>query len=160
MAKPNPIPQGVHSVTPNLTIRNCAQAIEFYQRALGATEIARFPAPDGKSVWHAELRIGDSVLYMNDEMPGGPAEAPTKARPAPVSFWLWVPDSDAAFRKAVDAGASQLHPPTDMFWGDRTAMILDPFGYGWTFATHVKDMTPEEMKRAGEEFARKMKMGG
>lgn len=156
MAQVNPIPQGMHTVTPSLTVRGCAKAIEFYQRALGAQEVMRMPTPDGKAVWHAELRIGDSVVFMNDEMPGMPARAPDPEHPAPVGMWLYVPDCDAAYRRALEAGARTGMEPADMFWGDRTASIVDPFGYGWTFATHVKDLTEEEMRRAGEEFARTM----
>jgi PhnB protein len=151
-----PIPEGMHTLTPNLVIRDCAKAIEFYQRALGAQEVARMPAPDGKSIWHAELRIGDSMVFMNDEMPGMGPPAPTAAGPVPVTMWLYVPDADAAFQRAVDAGAKATMKPEDMFWGDRCAGVADPFGYLWSFATHVKDMTPEEMRRAGEEFARSM----
>jgi uncharacterized glyoxalase superfamily protein PhnB len=146
----------MHTVTPNLVIRDCAKAIEFYKRALGAQEVARMMAPDGKSVWHCELRIGDSMVFMNDEMPGMGQRAPTAQSPVPVTMWLYVPDCDAAFKKAVQAGAKETMKPDDMFWGDRVASVADPFGYLWSFATHQKDMTDEEMRRAGEEFARSM----
>ena len=159
MAQANPIPQGMHTVTPNLVIRNCAQAIEFYKRALGAQEVARFPSPDGKSIWHAELRVGDSVFFVNDEMPGMTNAAPSADRPAPITMWLYVKDCDGAYRRAVDSGATSKMEPKDQFWGDRTASVADPYGYNWSFATHVKDMTQEEMRRAGEEFARKMGSG-
>ncbi len=152
--KVNPVPKNLHAVTPNLTIANCSGAIEFYQRALGAEVRGVFPAPDGRGVWHAELRVGDSVLFMNDPMPGMSPEAPSTAKPAPVNFWLYVPDCDAAFRRAVEAGATVKMPPQDMFWGDRTGTVVDPFGYAWTFGTHVKDMSEDEMRRAGEEFAK------
>ncbi|HEX9402540.1 MAG TPA: VOC family protein [Anaeromyxobacter sp.] len=154
MASVKPVPEGMHTVTPNLTIRDCAKAIDFYKRALGAQEISRMPAPDGKSIWHAELRIGDSVVFMNDEMPGMGRPAPSADQPVPVTMWLYVPDCDAAYKKAVQAGAKETMKPADMFWGDRCAGIADPFGYVWSFATHTKDLTNEEMKRAGEEFAR------
>jgi PhnB protein len=154
MAGVRPIPEGMHTLTPNLVIRDCAKAIEFYKKAFGAQEVARFMAPDGKSVWHAELRIGDSIFFMNDEMPGMSRPPPTADAPAPTTMWLYVQDTDAAFKRAVDAGCKVLAPPTDMFWGDRCAGTSDPFGYQWSFATHVKDMSAEEMKRAGEEFAR------
>jgi uncharacterized glyoxalase superfamily protein PhnB len=150
----------MHTVTPNLVIRDCAKAIEFYKRALGAQEISRFPSPDGKSIWHAELRIGDSVVFMNDEMPGMGRAAPTPEAPVPVTMWLYVQDCDGAFQKATQAGARATMPPADMFWGDRVAAVADPYGYLWSFATHQKDLTAEEMKRAGEEFARKMQQGG
>jgi PhnB protein len=159
MAAVKPIPEGMHTLTPNLVLRDCAKAIEFYKRALGAQEMSRMPAPDGKSIWHAELRIGDSVVFMNDEMPGMGASAPSPERPVPVTMWLYVKDCDASFRQAVDAGAQARMPPEDMFWGDRCASVSDPYGYQWSFATHVKDMTMDEMKRAGEEFARQMQQG-
>ncbi len=156
MAGVNPIPQGMHTLTPNLVMRDCAKAIEFYKRALGAQEVSRMPAPDGKSIWHAELRIGDSIIFMNDEMPGMGRTAPTADAPVPVTMWLYVPDCDAAFRRAVDAGAKSTMEPADMFWGDRCAGVADPFGYVWSFATHQKDMTDAELRRGGEEFARSM----
>ena len=154
MARVNPIPEGMHTVTPNLVLRDCAKAIEFYKRAFGAQEISRFPAPDGKSIWHAELRIGDSTIFLNDEMPGMGRAAPSEANPVPVTMWLYVPDTDRAYGQAVDAGAKSTMEPADMFWGDRCAGDVDPYGYAWSFATHQKDMTREEMRRAGEEFAR------
>ena len=154
MASVKPIPEGKHTITPTLTIRDCAKAIEFYKRALGAQEISRMPSPDGKSIWHAELRIGDSIIFMNDEMPGMGRAAPTADAPVPVTMWLYVPDCDAAFRRAVDAGAKSTMEPADMFWGDRCAGVADPFGYVWSFATHQKDMTDAELRRAGEEFGR------
>ena len=156
MAGVNPIPKGMHTVTPNLVLRDCAKAIEFYKRAFGAQEISRFPAPDGKSIWHAELRIGDSTIFLNDEMPGMGRAAPSEANPVPVTMWLYVPDTDRAYGQAVDAGAKSTMEPADMFWGDRCAAVADPYGYTWSFATHQKDLTAEEMRRAGEEFARSM----
>ena len=156
MATVNPIPEGMHTVTPNLTLRDAAKAIDFYKRALGAQEVARFPAPDGKSIWHAELKIGDSIFYVNDEMPGMSRPAPSAENPVPVTMWLHVKDCDAAFDRAMKAGAKELGKPTDMFWGDRCAGVLDPFGYMWSFSTHTKDMTREEMQKAGEAFARQM----
>jgi PhnB protein len=154
MASVNPIPQGFHTLTPNLVLRDCAKAIEFYKKAFGAQEISRMPAPDGKSIWHAELKIGDSIFMMNDEMPGMGRPAPTRDNPVPVTMWLYVQDADAAYRKAIDAGAKSLAEPSDMFWGDRCAGVADPFGYQWSFATHKKDLSKDELRRAGEEFAR------
>jgi uncharacterized glyoxalase superfamily protein PhnB len=159
MANAKPVSNGRATLVPNLVVRDCAKAIEFYERALGAKELARMPAPDGKSIWHAELRIGDSVVFMNDEMPGMGRPAPTKEDPVPVTMWLYVPDCDAAFQRAVQAGAQATMPPEDMFWGDRCASVADPYGYVWSFATHQKDMTEEEMRRAGEEFARSWQKG-
>jgi uncharacterized glyoxalase superfamily protein PhnB len=156
MATAKFIPKGMHTMTPNLVIRDCAKAIEFYKRALGAQQIMRMPAPDGKSIWHAELQIGDSIFFMNDEMPGMSQPAPTQEKPSPVTLWIYTQDCDASYRRAVDAGAKGKMEPADMFWGDRVSSVLDPFGYQWSFATHVKDMTEEEMRRAGEEFAKRM----
>jgi len=156
MATVNPIPKGMHTLTPNLVLRDCSRAIDFYKRALGAEEISRMPAPDGKGIWHAELRIGDSVFFLNDEIPGMGRTAPTAAEPLPVTMWLYVKDSDAAYQRAIKAGARSTMPPSDMFWGDRCSGVSDPFGYLWSFATHQKDMTDAEMRRAGEEFARTM----
>jgi uncharacterized glyoxalase superfamily protein PhnB len=156
MAAVKPIPEGAHTLTPNLVLRDCAKAIAFYEKALGAKETSRMNAPDGKSIWHAELKIGDSTFYVNDEMPGMGRGAPSADAPAPVTLWLYVKDCDAAFQRAVDAGAKPMMKPADMFWGDRCAGVADPYGYWWSFATHQKDMTQEEMRRAGEEFARQM----
>ena len=152
--KVNPVPKGLHAVTPSMTIKECGRAIEFYRAALGAVVERLMPSPDGKGVWHAELRVGDSTLMMNDPVPGMSPEPPSAASPSSVGFWLYVPDCDAAFKRATDAGATGKMPPTDMFWGDRTGTVVDPFGYAWTFATRVKAMTDEEMRRAGEEFAK------
>jgi PhnB protein len=158
MSTVKPIPDGVSSVIANLTIKNCTKALEWYQRALGAELVMTTPAPDGKSVWHAEMRIGTSTVYANDEMPGMGCDAPSPEKRSSVGFWLWVVDCDAGFKRAVDAGATPAMPPADMFWGDRTGTVLDPFGYTWTFSTHVKDMTMEEMRQAGEAFAKQMGM--
>jgi len=154
MGTVNPIPKGMHTLTPNLVLRDCARAIDFYKRALGAQEISRMPAPDGKAIWHAELRIGDSVFFLNDEMPGMGRAAPTAASPLPVTMWLYVQDCDAAFRQAIGAGATVTMQPADMFWGDRCSGVADPFGYLWSFATRQKELTDAEMRRAGEAFAR------
>jgi PhnB protein len=156
----NPVPQARPTIIPNLVVREGAKAIEFYVRALGAREVMRMPAPDGRAIWHAELQIGDSVFYLNDEMPGMGAPVPTAERPAPVTLWVAAKDCDVAFQRAVDAGAKATMPPQDMFWGDRVSRVADPFGYVWSFATHQKDLTPEEMRKAGEEFARQMAQQG
>jgi PhnB protein len=156
MARVSPIPKGMHTLTPGLVLRDAVKAIEFYKKALGAQEVTRMMAPDGKSLWHAELRIGDSVIYLGDEMPGMSRPAPTPANPSPVTLWLHVEDCDAAYRRALGAGARSTMEPADMFWGDRCGGVSDPFGYQWSFSTHQKDLTDAEMRRAGEEFARSM----
>jgi PhnB protein len=157
--KVSPIPDGMHTVTPTLTISGCAKAIDFYKKAFGAEEVDRAMAPDGKSVWHAALKIGDSVVFVNDEMPGMTSPSPGPGRPSPVRLWLYLRDCDASFKRAVDAGGKAKAQPEDMFWGDRCGMVNDPFGYEWVLASRVKEMTREEMRVAGEEFAKKMAGG-
>jgi uncharacterized glyoxalase superfamily protein PhnB len=154
-SKPNP--QDRQAITFNLVVRDCAAAIDWYERALGAEEIMRV-APQGKEIWHAELRVGNTVFYLNDAMPGMGAPAPTglDAPPQAISMWIGAADCDAAHRRAVEAGAKSTMEPADMFWGDRVAAIRDPYGYDWSFAQRVKELTPEEMRRAGEEFAKGM----
>ncbi len=149
-----PIPEGYHSITPALTCREAGRAIEFYKKAFGATEIARMAAPDGK-ITHAELRIGDSVIFVADEFPGMSA-APTATKTPSVYFYLYVKDADAVFNGAVAAGCRADMPLTNMFWGDRYGKLTDPFGHAWGIATHVEDVTPEEMDRRAAEFMSKM----
>jgi PhnB protein len=156
MAKVSPIPKGKHTLTPGLVLRDGVKAIEFYKKALGAQEVTRMMAPDGKSLWHAELRIGDSIIYLGDEMPGMSRPAPTASNPSPVTLWLHVEDCDASYRRAIGAGAKSTMEPADMFWGDRCGGVSDPYGYAWSFSTHQKDLTDAEIQRAGEAFARSM----
>jgi uncharacterized glyoxalase superfamily protein PhnB len=160
MAATNPIPPGMPTLSPNLVLRNCAGALEFYKRALGAEEVTRMMAPGGSGmVWHAELRLGESVLFANDEVAGMSGPAPSVENPSPVTFWIRVADCDAAHRRAVGAGAKSIMEPADMFWGDRCGGVADPYGYRWSFATRVRNLTHDEMVRAGEEFARQQAGG-
>jgi uncharacterized glyoxalase superfamily protein PhnB len=147
------IPEGLRSVTPALTIDGCAEAIEFYKKALGAVEVSRAPDPSGKKVWHAELRFGDSAVFVNDAFPD------MGSTPAQGSLWLYSADADGAFKRAVEAGAHVKMPPADMFWGDRMSVVLDRWGNRWTFAQRVKDMTPDEMRKASEEAAKAFAQG-
>jgi PhnB protein len=149
--KVNPIPQGYHTVTPSLVVRDGAKALEFYQRAFGAEEKARIPGPDG-GIMHAEFRIGDSVVMLNDEMPEMGSKSPQSYGGTPVKFYVYVENVDAAWKRAVDAGAKETMPLQDMFWGDRTGCLEDPFGHTWLLAQHVADATPEEMQRGQEAF--------
>jgi PhnB protein len=149
MAKPKPIPDGYRTVTPYLTLKRAAQAIEFYRRAFGAQEGERMTGPDGTSVMHAELRIGDSLVMLSDEFPQMGTRSPETLGGTTASIFLYVPDVDAAFKRALDAGAQALMPPTDMFWGDRFAKLLDPFGHEWAMATHTEDLSPEEIRQRG-----------
>jgi len=149
MTNVKPIPPGYATATPSITVDDTPKAIEFYKKALGATERMRMAGPDGK-IMHAEIQIGNSFIMMNDECMGMRSAKSIGA--SPVSFYLYVEDSDAAFKKAISAGGKQIMPISDMFWGDRMGSFEDPFGIHWSLATHVKDLTPEEMKRGQDEF--------
>ena len=150
------VPQGFHTLTPHLVVRNADQAIEFYKRAFGAElvgGIARMP--DGK-VMHAMLRIGDSNLMLNDEMPEYGALAPVSGGSSSVTIHIYTPDVDRAFERATSAGAQVKMPLADQFWGDRYGVVADPSGHKWSIAAHVKDLSPEQMKAAMEEAMAKM----
>jgi len=143
-----PIPMGYHSVTAYLTVVDATKALDFYTRAFDAQVTERMPGPGGK-LMHAEFRIGDSVVMLSDEFPQGSTRSPESLGGASGSLFLYVPDVDAAFKQAVDAGCQVAMPPADMFWGDRFARLLDPFGHHWGLATHKEDLTPAEIgKRA------------
>lgn len=143
------IPEGMHSLTPHLICAGAADAIAFYVKAFNAVELGRMPGPDGKLI-HAMLRIGDSPLMLVDEFPQWGSKSPATLGGTPVSIHLYVENADAAFQQAVDAGAAVRMPLADMFWGDRYGVVVDPFGHQWSIATHIKDMSPEEMAAAGK----------
>jgi PhnB protein len=143
------IPEGYHTVTAALTVKDGAEAIAFYQKAFGAREIMRIPGPDGK-LMHAEIQVGDSRVMLNEEHPG--FVAPTVLGKATASLYVYVPDVDAMFKQAVAAGAKAAMPVTDMFWGDRFGAVDDPSGHRWGLATHVEDPTPEQMAQRQKEF--------
>jgi len=151
-----PVPDGFHTITAHLTVRDANRAIEFYKKALGAEVLGVAPAPGGK-VMHALLKIGDSMLMLNDEFPeyGGDA-APKATGGSGVTLHIYIENVDAAFERAVSAGASVKMPLMDMFWGDRYGTVIDPFGHKWSLATHVRDMSPEEMEREQEKAFSKM----
>ncbi len=149
---PTPVPDGYHTVTPALTVKNGADAIEFYTRAFGAEEVMCVLGPDGKSLMHAEIRVGDSRIMLGEEMPDMHCLAPSSVGGPTGSLYLYVPDVDAAFTRAVAAGAKALMPVTDMFWGDRFGQVEDPCGHRWGLATHVEDPSPEEITRRQREF--------
>ncbi|MGE3491617.1 MAG: VOC family protein [Vicinamibacterales bacterium] len=140
------VPDGYHTLTPYLVCQGAADAIKFYEQAFGATETARMPGPGG-SVMHAELRIGTSMLMLSDENPERGALSPKTVGGSPVSVFIYTEDVDALFARAVKAGAQGVAPPADMFWGDRFAQLVDPFGHSWAMATHKEDVSPEEMGR-------------
>lgn len=149
---PKPIPEGYHSVNPYLIVDDAAKAIEFYKKAFGAIEQFRMPAPDGKSLMHAELKIGDSIVMLADEQPNMGCKAPTSVGACTGYLFLYVNDVDAAFKKAVEAGASVVMPPADMFWGDRFGQVEDPFGHRWGLGTHKEDLAPDEIARRQQQF--------
>jgi PhnB protein len=153
MAKP--IPDGYHTLTPALTVKNGAEAIEFYKRALGAEEIMRIPGPDGR-LMHAEMKIGDSRFMLGEEMPEQGCRAPASVGAVSSSLYVYVQDVDKAFRRAVEGGAKPVMPVTDMFWGDRFGQVEDPSGHRWGLATHKEDPSPEEMARRQKEFFAQM----
>jgi PhnB protein len=146
-----PVPEGFRTVTPQLTVRDAGQAIDFYKRALGARELMRMSSPDGK-VMHAEIRIGDSIVFLIDESPDMGARSPQALGGATGSFHVYVPNVDAAFKRAVDAGAQVKMPVADMFWGDRFGQVVDPFGHEWGLATHKENVTPAQTRKRAEAF--------
>lgn len=148
------IPDGFHTVTPYLVVNGASAAIDFYKKAFGAEEVVRMPMPnDAGKILHAQVRIGNSYVMLADEF-GGCSTGPGDSGSTPVALHLYVEDADAAFARAVDAGAEVRMPLMDMFWGDRYGQLVDPFGHSWSIAMHVHDYTPEEMaKGAAEAFA-------
>jgi len=142
-----PIPEGYHTVTPYLICDGASQAIEFYKKAFGAVEVVRMAMPNGK-IGHAELKIGDSFINLADEHPEIGARSPKSYGGSPISVLLYVENTDAMVAQAVSAGAKITRPLKDEFYGDRTATIVDPFAHTWYIHTHMKDVTPEEMKKA------------
>jgi uncharacterized glyoxalase superfamily protein PhnB len=145
-----PIPDGFHTITPSFMFKDTRKAIEFYKKALGATEKFLMPGPDGKGVMHAQMQIGDSPIMMGDEHPGQGCKSAETLGGTPIGCYLYVKDVDAAFKKALAAGGKVRMPVQDMFWGDRMGAFDDPFGYSWTLATHIADPTPEEMAQGAE----------
>ncbi len=146
-----PITAGYENLVPHLVCSPCAEAIEFYKKAFGSEEICRMPAPDGRRIMHAEIRIGKSFVFLNDDFPehcGGKSSTAIALKGTPVALHHYVENCDAAIKRATDAGATVLMPATDMFWGDRYGVVTDPFGHKWSFATHIKDLTPAEMQAA------------
>lgn len=145
-------PEKFHTITPAIIVRDGAKAIDFYKKAFGAKELERMDGPGGK-VMHAEIQIGDSIFFLGEEMPEMGAFSPDSTGGKTTgSLHLYVQNVDEAFNQAVNAGAKAAMPVADMFWGDRYGKVVDPFGHTWGLATHVKDLTPEEMKKAADAF--------
>jgi PhnB protein len=149
MAKVNPIPEGYPQVIPYLYVDGAAAAIDFYGKVLGTKERMRMGGPDGK-VGHAELELGDSVIMLADEFPDMGAKSPKSVGGSPVTISLYLEDVDGVFKKAIAEGATELRPPSDQFYGDRTAQFEDPWGHRWNVGTHVEDVPPDEMEKRAQ----------
>jgi PhnB protein len=147
MANVKPIPDGMHTATPHLICAGAAQAIEFYKKAFNAVELSRLPGANGK-LMHASIRIGDSVIFLTDEMPEWNSLGPSARKGTSVVIHLYVDDVDAFAKRAIASGGKERLPVQDMFWGDRYGQIEDPFGHMWSVATHVRDVKPEDMQKA------------
>lgn len=145
-----PIPDGMHSVTPHLVCAGAADAIDFYVKAFNAVELAKLPGPDGK-LWHGLIRIGDSMVMLVDEFPDYGSLGPKARKGTSVTMHLYVEDADAAFKQAIETGATVKMPLENMFWGDRYGLLEDPFGHSWSIATHIQDLTPEEIGKAAQQ---------
>lgn len=154
-----PIPDGYRSVTPHIVIRDAAKAIEFYKKAFNAEENYRMPGPGGK-LMHAEIRIGDSIVMLADEMPDMGSKSPQALGGTPGGLMIYTKDVDAMFQQAVKAGATVEMPVSNMFWGDRYGKLRDPFGHSWAIATHVEDVPPEEMPKRMMAAMKDMKPSG
>src|SRR5919198_3224993 len=150
------IPQDYHSINPYIVVRNADRAIEFYKKAFGAEERFRMHVPDGKTIMHADLKIGDSVFMLTEESTEMKALSPESIGVSPVSLYVYVKDVDAIFNQAVSEGATVLHPVKDQFYGDRSGYLKDPFGHLWLIATHKKELSPDELRKAGEAFFEQM----
>jgi PhnB protein len=149
--KAQAIPKGYHTVTPNLFVAGAVKAIDFYKKALGAEELMRFAGPDGK-IMHAEIKIGDSIIMVADEMLDQGVKGPKTLGGSPVSLFIFGENVDAAWKRAVDAGAKPLIPLADQFWGDRSGCVEDPFGHHWWLSQHTQDLTLDEIRKGAEEF--------
>lgn len=146
------IPEGYHTATPHLIVKNAAQAIEFYKKAFGAKEKMRMQTPDGK-IGHAEIQIGDSVIFLADESPQmGMTKSPQTLGGCTGGVMLYVEDVDTTFKQAVDAGGKSSMPVADMFWGDRYGSLSDPYGHVWSIATHKEDVAPGEIEKRAQDF--------
>jgi len=146
------VPEDFHTITPQLAVSSVADAIAWYTQALGANELLRNTAPDGKSIMHSELLLGDSRLFIVDEFPGSMA-APSTLGGTTVTLHLYVSDVDALFRRAVDAGAVVLMPVADQFWGDRYGILRDPFGHRWSIASRIEDLSPRALQKRASNWA-------
>jgi PhnB protein len=150
----NPIPKGFHTVTPYLAISDGAQAIDFYKKAFGATEVMRMNGPDGK-ISHAEIKIGDSIIMLGSAPPNSDVKAPQQLNGSTVSIFLYLDDVDKTFKQALDSGAKEVQALADQPWGDRYGRLSDPFGHSWSLATHIEDVSEAEMAKRMKEMTEK-----
>ncbi|MCI4320322.1 MAG: VOC family protein [Thermoplasmata archaeon] len=157
--KVKPIPKGYHALTPSLVVNGATDALSWYKKVFGGKVGVNLPAPDGKSVVHAEITIGDSIFFVSDEDPNLGARSPRTLGGTAGGIHVYTANADATFKKAIAAGAKSTMPPTDMFWGDRYAQFTDPFGHSWAVATHQEDVPPREMAKRAEAWAAQM-VGG
>ncbi len=151
----NCVPEGFGTLSSYVTVKDGTAAIEFYKKAFGAEVVLCMPGPNGEGVMHAELQIGDTRMMLGEEFPGG-SSSPQTLKGTSVTLHLYLPDVDAAFDKAIAAGATELMQPMDAFWGDRMGKVADPFGHHWSIATHTKDLTPEEIAKGQAEWLQNM----
>jgi PhnB protein len=149
----SPVPEEFHTITPHLVVKGVARAIEWYTAALGAHELLRNTAPDGVSIMHSELLLGDSRFFVVDEFPEAMV-APTTLGGTPVTLHLYVKDVDALFNRAVGAGATVLMPVADQFWGDRYGMLTDPFGHRWSIASRIEDLSPRALQERAAQWTK------
>jgi len=147
MSQVKPIPDGMRTVTPHLVCAGAAEAIDFYKKAFRAEDLARMPGPNGK-LMHAQIQIGDSIVMLVDEFTEWGSFSPKSLKGSPVTIHLYVEHADGVFERAIAAGAKAKMPMSDMFWGDRYGVVEDPFGHYWSIATHMRDVSPEEMMQA------------
>jgi PhnB protein len=147
------VPEDFHTITPHLVVRGAAQAVDFYRRAFGAVELFRNLAPDGKTIMHSELLLGDSRFFIHDEFPEHGALSPLGLKGTAVTLHLYVEDVDRVFQQAVEAGAEAVFPVADCFWGDRYGILRDPFGHSWSVASRIEDLSPAELKQRGQAFS-------
>lgn len=155
MTKVQPVPSGFHTLTPHLVVDEAKGAIDFYKRAFGAQEVKCMLTPD-KKVMHAQLKIGDSILFLCDEHPNMGSKSPKTLGGSPLTIHIYVDDADAFFERAIKAGATAIMPPSDMFWGDRYGRLSDPYGHDWSVASQLEVLTPQEMSDRQEAFCRQM----
>ena len=158
MSTVKPIPEGFHTITSAIVIKDAAKAIEFYKKAFGAEEILNLKGPND-SVVHAEIKIGDSIIMIAEEWPGHHVQSPGSVGGTTTTLHIYADNVDALHKRAVDAGAKENMAPADMFWGDRFSSVSDPYGHSWSIATHIKDMTEEECQKACDEWMAQMAGG-